>query len=117
MSRESTSAALAIAQFLELAEQAGFVVSRGSSSHGFASSTYRIIAEDAELRLVYDGRDQSLALEVNSGPPGPITGWFELFGCTCADGTIVEPTDPETSFLSSVEYGLELMAGREATGA
>lgn len=101
----------AINRFRSLAEVAGFTSSHEGSAQDFCSSVTRIARGDAELRLVWDGRDEYLALQISHGPSrGPQAGWLELFGSKCCSGVLCHSETAEDPFLSAVQYGLELMS-------
>jgi hypothetical protein len=105
----------AVSKFEHLAARAGFAVLREESPHDFGSSVTRIRNEDAELRLVWDGRDEYLNVQISHGPPkGEKAGWLELWGLKCIAGTIIEPPNVDVTFMSAVEHGVELMSPRRS---
>ncbi|WP_139326772.1 hypothetical protein [Pseudomonas flexibilis] len=97
----------AIRQFRDLAMAAGFEVLHESFPLG--SVTYCAEAE-ALLRLVWDGKDEYLYLQVSHGVlKAPPSGWLDLFSSKCIGGAFRDPELPEVRFLASVGYGLDLM--------
>jgi len=97
----------AIRQFRDLAMAAGFEVLHDSLPLGSVTSCAEA---EAQLRLVWDGNDEYLYLQVSHGvPKAPSSGWLDLFSSKCIGGAFRDPELPEVSFLASVEYGLDLM--------
>jgi hypothetical protein len=106
----------AVSEFEQLVARAGFAVLREESPHDFGSSVTRISNKDAELRLVWDGKDEYLSVQMSHGPPkGEKAGWLELWGLKCIAGTFIESPDADVTFMSAVEYGVELMSPQRST--
>lgn len=100
----------ALSLFRELAKASGFDVWQESSFVNSAGCISSIRRGNAQLRLVWEGADGSLLIQISHGPPdGPQDHWLELFRSKCIRGSFPDADLPEVSFLSSVEYGLELM--------
>jgi len=94
-------------QFRILVEALGFDVRHESSP---TSSTTSVVVGSAQLRLVWDSKEEFLLLQISHGPPDrPQLAWLELFRTKVAGDLFRESDLPEVSFVSSVEYGLELM--------
>lgn len=100
----------AINQFRELATAAGFDVLHEPSPEHFGSSIIYLNQGNAQLRLIWNGKDEYLSLQLSHGPTeASWSDWLELFGTKCIFGSFRDSESPEVNFLSSVEYGLELM--------
>jgi len=75
----------------------------------FGSRYSEITRNGASARLVFDGRDYSLVLEITHGPiNGPIC-WLDLYRVSTSDGVLDEPDDGHEPFGSCVEYAIELL--------
>ena len=101
----------AINFFLQAAAQAGLAARSEQSPEAFGSSITSVVVGGAELRLVWEGRDEHLSVQVTHGPNGaPMAGWLTLYGSACSSTLLPEPRSHEESIHSAVEYGLELMS-------
>jgi hypothetical protein len=108
----------ALDQFRALAGARKFDVSDEPSSMTSTGSTTTVRVGNAKLQLTCGGADGVLLLQISHGPTdGPPSGWLELFRSRCTSGSFrdADLAVAEVSFLSSVEYGLELMLPRGAT--
>ena len=100
----------AISEFQKLAAQSGFAASYDPSPNDFGSSVTRVCRSEAELRLVWDGRDKYLSVQVTHGPLEiEAAGWLELWGAQCAAEAFNEKANENVTFKSAIEYGIELM--------
>ena len=99
---------------------------RAAEGAGAAASTdivsgvhvARVTRDGAELRLTWSTSSQRLTLEVSHGPPDlPAVGWIELFVAGTANEVLLEPSEPDVDFESSVSYGFELMGFRNVVPA
>ncbi len=101
----------AINLFLQAASDAGLAASNGKAPEDLGSSVTSVGGTGAELRVVWDGRDEYLSVQVSHGPVSASpAGWLTLYGSKCAAALLPDPPSPEESFPSAVEYGLELMS-------
>lgn len=100
----------AVSEFEQLVARAGFAVLREESPLEFGSSVTRIRNEDGELRLVWDGKQEYLNVQISHGPPKGEAGWLELWGLKCTAGAFIENPDADVTFMSAAEYGVELMS-------
>lgn len=82
----------------------------------FGSRVSTLTRETAALRLVWDGKDETLTLEITHGPPGGPAGWLNLYLALRSSGELV-PDQRDFSFESAVEYGLDLMNPGSVSGA
>ncbi|OEY99798.1 MULTISPECIES: hypothetical protein [Stenotrophomonas] len=100
-------------QFRRLVEAQGFDVRHEKSP---TSSTTSLVVGSAQLRLVWAGKEELLFLQISQGPPDrPQLAWLELFRSKLAGDSFREADLPEINFVSSVEYGLELMTPRKSS--
>lgn len=107
----------AVDQFRELAEARGFDVRHEPSPLNLGGSVTLLRKGNAQLRLVWDGGEELLLLQISHGPmDGPQAGWLEIFSTKCVRGSFRDPDSPEVRFFDSVEYGLELMLPAGAHG-
>lgn len=107
----------ALDQFRALAGARKFDVSDEPSSMTSTGSTTTVRVGRAELQLSCGGADGVILLQISHGhPDGSPSGWLELFRSNCTSGSFrdADLAVAEVSFLSSVEYGLELMLPRGA---
>lgn len=102
------SVSQAIAWFNALAAKRGNAPIHQLSPSDFGSSVSRVVRGESELRVVWDGRDEYLAVQISHGPSSGPQNWLELFGTMCKGGVIPDATQGEVTFASAVEYGLEL---------
>ena len=101
----------AINLFLQAAADAGLAAWSGKAPEDFGSSVTSVGVAGAELRVVWDGRDGYLSVQVSHGPDSASrAGWLTLYGSKCAATLLPEPPSREESFHAAVEYGLELMS-------
>ncbi len=69
----------------------------------------------AGLRLVWDGKEGLLILQITHGPlEGPIA-WLDLYKAVWSGDQLV-PDQADFSFESAVEYGLDLFAPEHSAG-
>ncbi len=66
---------------------------------------------DGRLRLTWDGKEETLVLEISHGPPGGQIFWLDLFCARCPEGVLTEVDNLDVDFQSSLENGMELMGG------
>jgi hypothetical protein len=77
----------------------------------FGGAVSRVTCGESELRVVWDGKNECLLLQISHGPSsGPQAGWLELFGAKCRGGKLPEVEPGEVTFGSAVGYGFELMS-------
>ena len=69
------------------------------------------------LRLVWDGKEGALTLEITHGPPGGPTSWLGLFRARGRSGEGVPAQDGDVSFDDAVDHGLDLMQPDRGAGA
>lgn len=84
-------------------------------SSGSRSTTARGRSGGA-LRLVWDGRDGTLMLEITHGPPDATPWWLDLF-LVRGRGQVVPTEEQDIGFEDAVEYGLELLQPERGDGA
>ena len=65
---------------------------------------------DGGFRLVFDGRDSMLTLEISHGPPGARAGWLDLYSAHCANNEFADNEGENLGFEETVAYGIELFA-------
>lgn len=76
----------------------------------FGNRCSEIELYDGGFRLVFDGRDSMLTLEISYGPPGARPGWLDLFSTRCANNEFAENKSENLGFRESIAYGVELFA-------
>jgi hypothetical protein len=104
---------LAFDLFTRVACSAGHQVIAESHPEAFGSRLLSVRRNGAELRLVWDGKDGYLSVQISHGPSsGERAGWIDLYGETCSNGLLPDSPAPEREFLGSVEHGLDLMDPR-----
>lgn len=81
-----------------------------SHPEAFGSRCSELELYDAGFRLVFDGRDSVLTLEISHGPPGARAGWLDLYSAHCANNEFEETDDQNLGFKETIGYGLELLA-------
>lgn len=81
-----------------------------SHPEAFGSRCSEIELYDAEFRLVFDGRDSMLTLEISHGPPGARAGWLDLYSAHCSNSEFAENEGENLGFEESVAYVIELIA-------
>jgi hypothetical protein len=82
-----------------------------SHPQAFGSRIARSLRQAAELRLVWDEKDEHLSLQISHGPSvSHQAGWLELFAAKCPGGVLVEAGESSAGLVSSIEYGVELMS-------
>jgi hypothetical protein len=65
----------------------------------------------AELRLVWDGKEQYLSLEITHGrDTGTRAGWLQLYGATCLRCYLPTIEEVIAEFDSAIEYGITLLS-------
>lgn len=95
--------------FERLARSCGLRVESEPHSTAFGKRLTRALRGSDELRLVWDGRDELLSLEVSHGPSaGPRAGWHVLCSAPCPGAVLVDVADGP-SCMTCIEYGCELM--------
>lgn len=96
--------------FRRASQQADLSVTMESHPHAFGSRLLCASGHGAELRLVWDGKESHLSLEISHGPPsGASAGWLTLYDEVCGNGSLPESSGNGSSFPAALEYGLELM--------
>jgi hypothetical protein len=76
----------------------------------FGNKLFQVKRDGARLRLVWDGENEHLKLEISHGLSAQEQFfWLDLYETECADGVLPETEDKDISFQGAVEYGLELM--------
>jgi hypothetical protein len=98
--------------FGRAANSARLAIQVESYQECFGSWLARATSAEAELRLVWDGKDEHLSLQISHGPPGQHAGWLELFAAACPCGVLAEPEQSDPGFHESVAYGVQLMSPR-----
>lgn len=93
-----------------LKEAAIGVPNEQSHPEAFGSRYSEIELYDGGFRLVFDGRDSMLTLEISHGPPGARSGWLDLYTARCANNEFAAAQDENLGFEESVAYGIELFA-------
>ena len=81
-----------------------------SHPEAFGSRCSEIELYDGEIRLVFDGRDSMLTLEISPGPPGARADWLDLYSAHCANNEFAQNESEDLRFEESVAYVLELFA-------
>ncbi len=81
-----------------------------SRPEAFGSRCSEIELYDGEFRLVFDGRDSMLTLEISHGPPGARGGWLDIYSAHCANNEFAENEDENLGFEESVAYGVAVVA-------
>jgi hypothetical protein len=81
-----------------------------SHQEAFGSRYSEIELYDGGFRLVFDGRDSMLTLEISHGPPGARAGWLDLFSAHCANSEFAGNEGENLGFEETVAYGIELLA-------
>ncbi len=100
-----------VESFSRLAVAAGLTVDKEFHPEAFGSRLVRATRDSAELRLLWDGKEKYLSLEISHGPPtGEIAGWLELFRATCECDLVPAATEQSETIWEAVEYGIELMS-------
>jgi hypothetical protein len=78
--------------FQEVAEAAGLPTTLESHARTFGSRVMRANSPFAELRLVWDGKEGYLSLEVDHGcEAGKRAGWVGLFAESCPNERLPDP--------------------------
>lgn len=101
---------VAFASFNEVAHRYRLGVQSESRPKAPARRVESVSRDDATLRLVWDGEEQHLSLEISHGPPsGPQAGWLQLFTATLPDGEFAPANETNDELLDAIEHGFELM--------
>ena len=79
-----------------------------SHPEAFGSRLSEIELYDGEIRLVFDGKDSTLTLEISHGPPGARAGWLDLYSAHCVNNGFPE-SEGDLGFKESIAYGIELL--------
>lgn len=81
----------------------------------FGSRVSTLRQKHAALRLVWDGKEEILSLEITNGPLES-TGWLDLFQVTRHDDKLL-PDQHDVTFESAVEHGFDLLSLSRSSGA
>jgi hypothetical protein len=81
-----------------------------SRSGAFGTRYSEIILYDGKFRLVFNGRDSMLTLDISHGPPGARAGWLDLYRAKCTKDEFLEADGKNLSFEQAVVYGIEVLA-------
>jgi len=70
-----------------------------------------IEVDHAVLRLVFDGRDESLILEISQGPDASeAEGWLDLYRASFGEGRLVIDRFEGPDLADCIDYGIELLS-------
>ncbi len=95
--------------FADCAEQFAMTVISTSHASQFGSHLSQVNRGGGTLRLVWDGKDEYLSLEVSHGPTlSEPAGWVTLFGEDCPGGSVPGPSAPDTDLESALRYGFHV---------
>lgn len=76
----------------------------------FGNKLFQVERDGAKLRLIWDGKNEHLKLEISHGLSAQEQFfWLDIYGAECAGDVLPETEDKDISFQGAVEYGLELM--------
>ena len=75
----------------------------------FGSRFSEIDLYDGAIRLVFDGRDSTLTLEISHGPPGARADWLDIYSAHCVNNEFAQ-SEGDLGFKASIAYGIELFA-------
>jgi len=99
--------------FSRLSSEAALTLDGSTRPEAFGNRMVTAALDGAELRLLWDGKERHLSLEISHGPTsGEQVGYIELFGATCEDGFVPSEIQSAEGVRAAVEYGIELMSGR-----
>jgi hypothetical protein len=75
----------------------------------FGSRHITVRRAGGALRLVWDGKESTLTIEITHGPPGGPTFWLDLFHARGCNEENIPAWNGDISFRDAVAYGIELM--------
>jgi hypothetical protein len=110
-----TSVAEAFDVFRRHAAQSVGAVAEASYPEAFVGRVVTVTQPGAALRLVWDGKDERLSLEITHGPDENDLSWLDLFSASCPKG-VLTALEPGFDFGSAVEYGFVLLTPTSKKG-
>lgn len=85
-----------------------------SDSAPFGSRCITSWQASGALRLIWNQKEATLALEITHGPPGGPNAWLDLFQATDRGEKHFPFQDGDIRFDEAVEYGLDLLTPRQS---
>ena len=106
-----TTVAMMFDCFRRFAECANGLVLSEPNVDSFGSTAVRAANQQAQLKLVWNGRDEQLSLHITHGPSdtSQSAGWLELDSAFCPEGRIAAAIDEAPDFSDSIAYGFDLL--------
>ena len=100
----------AIELFRSNAERHGLSLHLESPMICTSESVHRVLYGGSDFRLVFNQTEKIISLLISHGPlSGPEVFWLDIFEAACDGESFLDDGPLETSFVSSLAYGFELM--------